>query len=139
VYHFFVFQGLDDCGLADVLVAPVAQPEVVALAPRPHFAALRQGERELSAALDLDHVERVESFDVVRDVAAFGAAAAQLAEVAVAPREHKALVGEGEGLGVAAAARHLDYPVAGQSFHLKHSKINISSSLTSTENLPIWV
>ena len=39
--------------LAHVLVGPVAQAEVVALAPRPDEAAPRERQRELRAALDL--------------------------------------------------------------------------------------
>ena len=39
--------------LAHVLVGPVAQAEVVALAPRPHQAAPGERQRELRAALDL--------------------------------------------------------------------------------------
>ena len=106
---------LHDGRLPHVLVSAVAEAEVVPLAPGPHRPGLGHGEAELSPALDLDYPHTVQLLHVSGHGAALAAAAAQLAEVPVAPAEHHALVREGEGLGVPAAARHLHHPVARQS------------------------
>ena len=53
VHDLFPAQALDHRRLAHVLVGPVAQAKVVALAPRPHQAAPGERQRELRAALDL--------------------------------------------------------------------------------------
>ena len=52
------------------------------------------------------------------DGASLTAAAAELAEVAVAPGVDESLVGQRQRLGVAAAARHLHHPLAGERLHL---------------------
>ena len=54
----------------------------------------------------------------LRDGAALAAAAAEFAEVSVAPRVDEALVGQRQCLGVATAARHLHHPLAGERLHL---------------------
>ena len=61
--------------------------------------------------------DRVYSY-YLRDCTALTAAAAELAEVAIAPRVDEALVGQRQRLGVAAAARHLHHPLAGERLHL---------------------
>ena len=103
--------------LPHVLVRPVAQPVVVALTPRPHQAGLRQRQAELSPALDLHNAHTVQLLHIGGHGAALAAAAAELAEVAVAPAKDHPLVGESEGLGVPAPAGHLHHPVPRQRPH----------------------
>lgn len=69
VDDFLPVQTLDERRLPHVLVRPVSQSKVIALAPRPHLTEFRQRQRELSAALDHAHAQSVQSFNVVGNVA----------------------------------------------------------------------
>lgn len=66
LHDVLVGEFFDNVRPANVRVRPVSEPEVVAFTPRPHFAVFRQRQRELCAALDLNHLLSVQRFDVLR-------------------------------------------------------------------------
>lgn len=67
------------------------------------------------------YAEAIETFHVLRQVAAFAASAAELSEIAIAPREHQTFAGERQSLSVTTSARYFDDVMAEERLDLSNS------------------
>merc|ERR1719266_2071197 len=115
----------------------MAEPVIVSLAPGEDVARPGEADRELGPTLYLHRPQPRQALHLHGHLAPVAAAAPELAVVPVAPAPDVVVVGDGEGLGVPGAARHVDHSVTQQRLHQPRLHLVITVSVTESPVPPL--